>query len=144
MATISSPTAPPPDSTAIPPESQSTLALVRRLLDELSVLFRQEVRLAIAEVSSALGSLTIGATSIAAAAAMLFGGLLVLLAAAVLGLSLALPAWLAALLVGLVVIGAGIVALRIGNARFHAGALKPARSARSLLKDKDVLTRKNK
>jgi hypothetical protein len=120
------------------------LALVRRLLDELSVLFRQEVRLAIAEVSSSLRSLTVGTASIAAAAALLFAGMLMLLAAAVLGLSLVLPAWLAALLVGLAVIGGGVIALRIGSGRLRAAAVKPARSAQSLVRDKDVLTRRNK
>ncbi len=123
-------------------EAQTTLGLVRHLLDELALLFRQEVRLATAEVSRSLTKLLTGATSVAVAGAVLFAGLLVLLAAAVLGLALALPAWLAALVVGVVAILIGVALLGVGRSKFKAAHLKPEHTIDSLTKDKDVLTRR--
>ncbi len=140
MATTSA--QPPPALDAGERETQTTLGLVRHLLDELALLFRQEVRLATAEVSRSLTTLLTGATSVAVAGAVLFAGLLVLLAAAVLGLALALPAWLAALVVGAVVILVGFALLALGRAKFKEVHLKPEHTVASLSKDKDVLTRR--
>ncbi len=123
-------------------DSQTTVGLLRKLLDELSLLFRQEVRLATAELSRSLTNLVTGATSVAAAAAVLFAGLLVLLAAAVLGLALAMPAWLAALVIGVAVILLGFALLNLGRAKFRATTVKPEHTVESLSKDKDVLTRR--
>lgn len=139
MATTS---AQPP--TAAEREGQTTLGLVGHLLDEVSLLFRQEVRLATVEVSRSFSSLLTGATSLAVAGVVLFAGFLVLLAAAVLALALAMPTWAAALIVGGVVtfIGAGL--LIAGRAKVRATNLKRAaeRSVESLREDKDVLTRR--
>src|SRR6266540_2079033 len=81
--------------------SQSTLDLMRRLLNEVATLFRQELALARAEFMRSISRLLVSATSVATGAAVLYGGVLVLLAAAVLGLATVLKPWLAALLVGL-------------------------------------------
>ncbi len=139
---MATPSAPPTTGPPTGEEAQTTLGLVRHMLDELSTLFRQEVRLASAEISHALTSLVAGATSLALAGAVLFAGLLVLLAAAVLGLALALPAWLAALVVGFAAIIVGLVLLSAGRAGFRKAELKPRHSVESLSKDKDVLTRR--
>jgi Putative Actinobacterial Holin-X, holin superfamily III len=135
---------PTPDLDTAERESQTTLALVRQLLDELTLLFRQEVRLATAEASRSLGSLLTGVTSFAVAGAVLFAGLLVLLAAAVLGLALVLPAWGAALVVGAAVILIGVGLLGAGRAKVRSTNVKAAaeRTAASLREDKDVLTRR--
>jgi sirohydrochlorin ferrochelatase len=127
-----------------PLESRSTMALVRHLLDELAQLFRQEVRLATAEASDSLKALAYGATSVLIAAVLVFAGLLVLLAAAVLGLAAALPAWLAALAVGLGTLGLAGVVFVVGKSRVGDVAAKSARSVRSLARDKEVLTRRHK
>jgi uncharacterized membrane protein YqjE len=123
-------------------EAQTTLGLLRQMLDEVSVLFRQEVRLASAELSSSLSTLLQGVTSVAVAGAVMFAGLLVLLAAAVLGLALALPPWLAALIIGAAAIVVGLALLGVGRAKFRDTKLKPAHTVESLSKDKDVLTRR--
>src|ERR1043166_2060228 len=83
-------------------EPQKISELVRHLLDQVSTLFRQELSLAIAELSRSLRALIVGTTSVAVAGALLFAGLLILLLAAVVGLALILPAWLAAVVVGVV------------------------------------------
>ncbi len=121
-------------------EPQKISDLVRHLLEQVSTLFRQELSLATAELSRSLAALIVGITSVVVAGALLFAGLLVLLFAAVTGLSLVLPAWLAAVVVGVVVALIGASLLGVGVSRFKAATVPPRRSAESLRKDKDVLT----
>ena len=122
-------------------ETQSVATLAHRLTHELATLVRQELALVVAEFTQALGKTLAAATAVAAGGAVLFAGLLVLLASAVLGLSHIMAAWLAALLVGIVVSVVGIAAV-VAGARALPQTLRPERSARSLSKDKAVLTRK--
>jgi len=98
-------------------------------------LFRQEVALAKAEVSSKIGQMGMGAAELVAGGLIAHAGLLVLLAAAVLGLALVLRPWLAALIVGIVVvlIGAGI-ALK-GRRDVATNNLAPDRTLRTLRDD---------
>ena len=114
--------------------------LVHRLTHELATLVRQELALARAEFTQIVGKTLVAATAVAAGGAVLFAGLLLLLATAVLGLSHIMAAWLAALLVGIVVSVVGIAAV-VAGARALPQTLRMARSARSLSKD-NVLTRK--
>ena len=141
MATSTDPTLPPgADERQSRMEPQKVTELVRHLLDQVSTLFRQELSLAIAEASRSLTALIVGIASVAAAGALLFAGLLVLLFAAVTGLALVLPAWLSAVVVGVVVILIGASLLGVGISRFKAATIPPKRSVESLRKDKDVLT----
>ena len=123
-------------------ENASTLALLRRATDELLTLFRQEMALATAEVSRTVTVFLGGLTSIAIGAGVAYAGFLVLLAAAVLGLAHVLPDWLAALIVGAVVIAIGVVLLYVGAKKARAETLKPQRTVDSLHEDKNVLMRK--
>jgi hypothetical protein len=119
---------------------ESTLGLVRRLMDDLATLFRQEMALATAELTGALTKLTAGIVSIATGGAVLFAGFLGLLASAVLGLSNVVEPWLAALIVGGVVTVVGVIMVLAGRKALDPSVLKPQRSAESLRRDKDVLT----
>ena len=141
MATSLSQRATPERLESVDRETQSVTTLVHRLIHEVSTLFRQELALAGAELTRTLGKFLAAAAVAGAGGALLFAGLLVLLAAAVLGLSHIMAGWLAALLVGIVVSVVGIVAIVTG-ARTLPETLQPKRSVRSLSKDKDVLTRK--
>ena len=122
-------------------KTQSVVALLHRLTHELATLFRQELALAGAELTRILGKTLAAVTTAAVGGGVLFAGLLALLASAVLGLSHVMAAWLAALLVGILVSVVGIAALVAGT-RALPETLQLKRSARSLSKDKDVLTRK--
>jgi len=124
------------------PDTETTLGLLRRLMDELATLFRQEMALATAEVTGALTKLTLGVISVVSGGAVLFAGFLVLLASAVLGLSLVVEPWLAALIVGAVVSVIGVVLVIAGRKAIDPSELKPRRSAASLREDKEVLTRR--
>src|SRR5688572_16159889 len=84
-------------------DGESMLGLVRRLMEDLTTLFRQEMALATSQVMGALTRLTAGVASMALGGAMVLAGFMVLLAAAVLGLATVMEPWLAALIVGVVV-----------------------------------------
>ena len=88
------------------PEDASTGQLIGQLTEQISRLVRDEARLAQAEVTQKAKRLGVGAGLFA------FFGLAVLIAAAVLALALALPGWLAALIVAVVLFAvAGVLAL---------------------------------
>jgi uncharacterized membrane protein YqjE len=122
--------------------SQSVAGLLQRLTRELGMLLRNELALASAEFTQALRKTLSAAVIAALGGAVLFAGLLALLAAAVLGLSHVMTAWLAALIVGSTVCIIGAAILSVGSRNLRAQNLKPHRVSRSLLKDKDVITRK--
>ncbi|MGI3786216.1 MAG: phage holin family protein, partial [Janthinobacterium lividum] len=78
------------------PADKSVGDLVRSLSEDLSRLVRDEIRLAQAEVSEKAKKAGIGIGAFGGAGVIALYGLGVLIAAAVLGLAAALPAWLAA------------------------------------------------
>ncbi len=94
------------------PQDASTGQLIGQLTEQLSRLVRDEARLAQAEVSQKAKKLGVGAGLFGGAGLMAFFGLAVLIAAAVLALDLVLPAWLAAVIVAVVLFAvAGVLAL---------------------------------
>ena len=100
-------TAPPPA-----PEDASTGQLIGQLTEQISRLVRDEARLAQAEVTQKAKRLGVGAGLCGGAGLFAFFGLAVLIATAVLALALLLPAWLAALIVAVVLLAvAGALAL---------------------------------
>ena len=117
----------------------SALSLLRELIEQLATLVRQELALAGAELKRTLGSLQAGVASLAVAAALIFAGLLVLLAAAVWALSTVLAGWLAALIVGVGVLAIGTALLLA--ARRQLRPVAPQRSSRSLRRDRDMVAR---
>ena len=123
-------------------ESQSAFGLLRRLTDELSTLLRQELALATAEVSRSMRVMLGGSASLAVGGAVLFTGLLAMLAAAVLGLATVLAPWLAALVIGAAVAAIGVVLVLAGIRSMDPSTLKPSRTAESLRRDRDVITRR--
>ncbi len=87
-------------------------ALVHDLTQQVSTLVRDEMRLAQAELTQKGKRAGIGIGLFSAAGLLGFFGLAVLITTVVLALALVLPAWLAALVVSvLLFVGAGIAAL---------------------------------
>jgi hypothetical protein len=123
-------------------DRETAIGLLRRLMDEVATLFRQEVELATVEVTGALTRLATGVISVLSGGMVLFAGILVLLASAVLALAQVVEPWLAALIVGGAVSLLGIVMLLVGRKALDASELKPKKSVESLRQDKDVLMRK--
>ena len=133
---------PSPRSRANGPEAESLAGLIGRLLEDVTTLFRQEVALARAEIARSLSKAKTGVASVAAGGAVLFTALLVLLSAAVLGLATVMAAWLAALIVGVVVAAIGYGMLQAGKKKLSADELKPVLSPESLRQDKELLQRR--
>jgi hypothetical protein len=118
-----------------PKADRSMASLLSDLAGETILLVRQEIALLKAELHEKFGRLGQGATALGAGVLIAFSGWLVLLAAAVLGLAEAVPAWLAALIVGLLVLAIAAALLWFGKSRFETKSLMPNRSLRSLRED---------
>jgi hypothetical protein len=123
-------------------EAVTVLDLVHRLTAQLSTLFHQEVKLAASEISSTLTGLFLNLASVATGGAVLYAGFLLLLLAAVAGLTNVVPLWLASLAVGLMAAAVGTALVLVGKQKLKSSELAPRHSAASLRRDKDVLTRK--
>ncbi|WGY03408.1 phage holin family protein [Nocardioides sp. QY071] len=98
----------------------TTGQLVARISEDVRELVRDELRLARVETTEKAKGLGIGAGMLGAAGLLALYGVGVLLATAILALALALPAWLAGLVVGVALLAvAGVVAL-VGRKRVAA------------------------
>ena len=109
------------------------------LAGQTGTLVREEVALAKAELTQTatqagkdIGVLVIGG-------AVAYAGLLALLAAVILALATVLPAWLAALIVGLVVAGVGALLLQRGRAALAHTDLAPRQTMATLAADVDTV-----
>jgi hypothetical protein len=114
---MTAPHTPPPagatSATVSPaPENATTGQLIGQLTEQISSLVRNEARLAQAEVTQKAKRLGVGAGLFGGAGLVAFFGLAVLVATAVMALALILPAWLAGLIVAVVLFAiAGVLAL---------------------------------
>lgn len=117
--------------------------LVADLWRESADLLREEAALAKAELSEKGSQLGLGMAWLAAGAAILLAGTFFLLAAGVAALAMALPedhaAWMAPLIVGIVVAVLGAVIMARGRRNLAPDKLKPTQTARSVRKDVEVL-----
>lgn len=126
-----------------PPHGRTLVGLLSDLFRETSTLVHEEAQLAKAEISEKVSQIGTGVAAIGAGGAILFAGFIVLLFAAVNALALFLPpdhaAWLAPLIIGLVVMIVGYIALAQGRREFKAESLKPSRSMESLRRDTQLV-----
>jgi Flp pilus assembly protein TadB len=121
-------------------QGASMTALIGRLLDDATALLRNEVQLAKAEALNTVNELKSRAVSMAAGTVLVLVGALVLVAAAVLGLATVVAAWLAALIVGVVLAIAGAALLSAARRRLESGNLE--RTKASLERDTNVIARR--
>src|SRR3712207_5430040 len=104
------------------PENASTGQLIGQLTEQISRLVRDEARLAQAEATHKAKKLGVGAGLFGGAGLVAFFGVAALVAAAILALALVMPGWLAALIVGIVLLAvAGVLAL-IGKKDVQKGS----------------------
>jgi hypothetical protein len=120
---MTDPTAGATRATAPPaaPADASTGQLVGQLTEQISRLVRDEGRPAQAEVTRKAKRLGVGAGLFGSAGLVAFCGLVVLIAAAVLALALALPGWLAALIVAVVLLAVADVLALVGRKDVEKG-----------------------
>lgn len=113
--------------------------LLKQLMREGSALVTNEVALAKSEAREAMEQTREGALAISAGGLVAFSGFIVLLLAAVYGLSTVMAPWAAALIVGALVTVIGAVMVSAGKRKFTAEALRPDHTMNSLHKDREAV-----
>ena len=118
------------------PESQTLGALVHQLSQQIPELIRSEMRLAQAEVAQKGKRAGVGLGMFSVAGLLAFFALGALVTTAILGLALVVDAWLAALLVALVLLAGAAVAGLVGkNKVAEATPAAPERAIHGLKED---------
>jgi hypothetical protein len=107
---------------------RSVVDLVRKLLDESTLLFRQELTLMKAETLHAVTSTKSAVGWLVAGGVAALFGVSILLLSAVLALALIVPGWVAALLVGTMVLLVGVLMLVMGKKQLNLGELSLPRT----------------
>jgi xanthine/uracil permease len=126
----------------VPDPDASVVGLLRQLAREVPALFTKELALAKAELQASLTTLKAGIAGVASGAIVLLAGFIILLMSAVYGLSIVMAPWLAALIVGVVVMIVGFAMLQAGKKQFEPSHLKPDRTLDALNKDQEALRRR--
>ncbi|MDR7284896.1 xanthine/uracil permease [Pseudomonas corrugata] len=126
----------------VPDSDASVVGLLRQLAREVPALFTKELALAKAELQASLTTLKAGIAGVASGAVVLLAGFIILLMSAVYGLSIVMAPWLAALIVGVVVMIVGFAMLQAGKKQFEPSHLKPDRTLDALNKDQEALRRR--
>jgi xanthine/uracil permease len=117
-------------------EHRSLGQLFTDLMNEARTLLRQEVRLAKTELTEKASRVGKDVTSLAIGGAIANAGMLAIVAAGVMGLANVVPAWLAALIVGVVVAGIGLGMIQQGRKNLAQEDLNPRKTVKSLEEDK--------
>jgi len=117
-------------------DEKSLGALFAELAQETGSLVRQEVHLAKAELTQSATEIGQAIGFMVVAGAIAYAGFLALLAAVILGLWYAgLTGWVAALLVGLVVLAINVILIHRARAMLNTANLAPRKTVQSLKED---------
>ena len=107
---------------------------------QVRTLVRNEIDLARVEVTSSIGRVGRGAALAGAGGALLYAGLLVLLAAAVLGLiDAGLDGWLAALIVAAVALAIGAFITSTGVKQVQSTEMAPTQTAETVRENVELV-----
>jgi membrane-bound ClpP family serine protease len=123
------------------PRSDSIPGLLRTLATDLSTLLGKELALAKAEVREASEEIKTSIASLATGASIALAGLVILLMAAVYGLSEFMEPWLSALIVGGIAVIIGFMMIKAAQKKMQASTLAPTRTVDALQKDKETAKR---
>ena len=118
-------------------EDRSIGELFGQLSQDMTLLFRQEIQLARAEVSEKISQVTSNLVSVVAGGFVAYVGALALVAALILGLHEAaeISPWVSALIVGAIFAVAGYVMLNRGLKELRRVDLAPRRTVETLKDD---------
>jgi uncharacterized membrane protein YqjE len=120
---------------------RSTAELVKRATEQVSLLVRDELRLARAELREKGRHAGIGLGLFGSAAVFTFFGVAILFATVILLLALVMPAWLAALVVAAALLALAGVLLLVGRGQVRkATPPVPQAAAHSVKADLDAVT----
>jgi hypothetical protein len=118
---------------------QSFTSLLKELIGELGQLIRQELRLAQAEASEKVSQAQNGVIALIVGLLFAFSALLILLQAVVVALATVMPAWLASVIVGLVVAVIAFILVRQGQSNLNPVNLVPERTLNAMRSDRDMV-----
>lgn len=133
------PTTPGMQSSASPLQDASVGSLLKQLAQEIPALFGKELALAKSEVRESVQATKVGVGAVAMGGAVALGGLLILLLAAVYGLSNVVAPWLAALIVGGATLLIGLGMVSAGKKKFEVQSFTPDRTIDAMRKDKNAV-----
>lgn len=122
-----------------PAGEKSTAKLVHDLTEQFSHLARTEIRLAVREVQDKAKHAGIGAAGLGIAGVTAGYGVAVVLAGVVLLLALALPAWVAALIVGVALLLIAGMAALVARQQLRKSAPMPSETVAEAKKDVEVV-----
>jgi len=122
--------------------THSIAGLWHQLTTQLATLLRQELTLARTELYQSLLQVLSSVGTVLVGIVLLHAALLLLLVAAVVGLALLVPIWLAALILGGTALVIGLILVLWGQRHLKQAHLAPSHLPQSLHKDKDVLLRR--
>jgi uncharacterized membrane protein YqjE len=123
------------------PASRSTAELVQQLSEQVSRLVRQEMQLAKLELAEKGKRTGLGVGLIGGGGLFVAYGIATLIAAAVLGLATVWPAWLAALVVGLLLVLTAALLALVGRRQIKKGMPPvPTDAVASVKADVDEIT----
>jgi hypothetical protein len=120
---------------------RSAKDLLRQLVSDVAMLFRKELALAAAEVGQSVDEAKKGATSMITGGAVLYAGILFLLAAVAVWIATMLPAWAGPLIVGAATTIVGLIMVLTGKRKVSARSFTPNRAVDSLRKDTNAIRR---
>jgi hypothetical protein len=118
-------------------DDRSLGELFSELSQETTTLIRQEVQLAKTEMSQKASRVGKDVGFLAAGGAVAYAGLLAIIAGVIALLGLAIPLWLSALLVGVVVAAVGYFLVRKGLDALKQEDLAPQQTMETLKEDKE-------
>jgi hypothetical protein len=125
-------------------DNRSLGDLFAELSRETTTLVRQEVMLAKTEMTQKATQAGKDVGFLAAGGAVAYAGFLALLAAAILLIGNAIPLWVSALLVGIVVVGVGALLVRSGLDNLKREDLAPRQTLETLKEDAQWATDRTK
>jgi 2-methylcitrate dehydratase PrpD len=120
-------------------DPRSIAELFSTVTGDLANLVRKESELIRAEVSEKISSAAKAGAQMSVGAALLLGGFLTLMAAAVIGLSKVMDPFWAALLVGVVAGLVGFTLVRSASKKVSPAELMPDRATRQIQKDAQLV-----
>ena len=131
--------APGAPSHASTSQDASVGSLLKQLAQEIPALFGKELALAKSEVRESMQATKAGVAAVAMGGAVALGGFLILLLAAVYGLSNVVEPWLAALIVGGITLLIGLGMVSAGKKKFEVQSFTPDRTLDAMRKDKNAV-----
>jgi len=118
-------------------EEQTLGELFAALARDTTTLVRQEIDLARTELTQKIPGLGKDVGRLGIGAAVAYAGFLALIAAAILALGELIPLWVSALVVGIVVLGAGYILIQRARDGLKRADLTPRETIETLKEDRE-------